>query len=82
MVLLADKRHDDLSNYRVDRMTGIEILDSDASYNEIFIGKIDKGLTRWILQLGKDAKVWKPKILEDLVKEEILNMKNIYHIIK
>lgn len=38
-------------------MKGIEILDSDASYNEIFIGKIDKGLTRWILQLGKDAKV-------------------------
>lgn len=29
-LVLADKRHDDLSNYRVDRMKGIEVLDDDA----------------------------------------------------
>lgn len=29
-LVLADKRHDDLANYRVDRMKGVEILDSEA----------------------------------------------------
>ncbi|GKZ02438.1 hypothetical protein ANS017_03010 [Paraclostridium bifermentans] len=29
-LVLADKRHDDLSNYRVDRMKGVEILDGEG----------------------------------------------------
>lgn len=29
-LVLADKRHDDLSNYRIDRMKNIEVIDSEA----------------------------------------------------
>ena len=138
-LILADKRHNDLSNYRVDRMKNIEVLDikqrdlneikecrggfnpaiyskksfkmfpgnentveikfkrnllnfmidefgddiaivdnHDGSYNGKFVAKIGKGLARWILQLGNDAKVIAPYELVKAVKQELTDMIKLY----
>lgn len=138
-LVLADKKHNDLSNYRIDRMKNIVILNekarclneiddckngfnlaiyskksfkmfsgyegevevkfnqnllnfmidefggnidisnnSDGSYNGKFIAKIGKGLARWILQLGDDAIILSPESLKEEIKNELLDMINLY----
>lgn len=138
-LVLADKRHNDVSNYRIDRMKNIEVLAIDARcLNEIedckggfnpaiyskksfkmfpgeeniveisfesnllnfmidefgrdikimkttdnryrgeFAAKTGIGLARWILQLGKDVRVIRPKTLKEYIKKEILEMIRIY----
>ena len=138
-LVLADRRHNDLSNYRIDRMKNIELLDdvarclkeikdckvgfnpaiyskksfkmfpgeenvvevifnsnllnfmidefgdnikiiknNDNSYTGEFIAKTGVGLARWILQLGKDVTVIRPKTLKENIKKEILEMIRLY----
>ena len=138
-LVLADKKHNDLSNYRVDRMKSILVLENEArcldevndckngfnpalyskksfkmfpgdesvveirfkknllnfmidefgsdidinnnddgSYNGRFSAKVGKGLARWIFQLGKDAVVVSPNKLKEEIKNELLEMSNLY----
>ena len=138
-LVLASNKHSNLSNYRIDRMKNINILDEDArclddikdckggfnvalyskksfkmftgeeesvdikfnsnllnfmidefgddieikknddgTYNGRFMAKVGKGLARWILQLGKDAVVLWPSRLKEEVREELVQMVNLY----
>mgnify|MGYP004531949923 CR=1 FL=1 len=62
-LVLASNKHNDLSNYRVDRMKNINILDEDA---------------RWTLQLGKYTVVIWSRNLKEEVKKELIEMVNLY----
>ena len=62
-LVLASNKHNDLSNYRVDRMKNINILDEDA---------------RWTLQLGKYTVVILSRNLKEEVKKELIEMVNLY----
>ena len=138
-LILVSGKHNDLSNYRVDRMKNIEVIDTtarclddikdckdgfnpvmyskksfkmfpgeeslveiqfkknllnfmidefgddieiadngDGTYNGRFIGKVGKGLARWIFQLGKDAVVVSPDRLKEEVKYELMDMMGLY----
>ena len=48
------------------------------SYTGKFMAKIGEGLVRWILQLGTDGIVVKPRYLKDLLKEEVEKLNKIY----
>ena len=133
--------HDDLTNYRIDKMKNVKVLDEDAkplekingcedgyfnaaiyskrnfkmfsgedcevtlqikpqllnliidelggdvdiykldedTYQVNFSAKFGIGLTKWILQLGADAKVIAPEKLRDDVKENIEKMMELYN---
>lgn len=69
-----------LLNFMIDSFGDDIIIEinEDDSYTGKFIAKIGEGLVRWILQLGTDGTVLKPKHLRDLLKKEIEKLNKIY----
>ena len=69
-----------LINAIIDRFgKGVNIVDKDETTFTIQIeAAVTKGLIRWILNWGSDAKVLEPNHVIDEVKEELLKAYNIY----
>ena len=74
------KFNSNLLNFMIDEFgDDIEIKkNDDGTYNGRFMAKVGKGLARWILQLGKDAVVLWPSRLKEEVREELVQMVNLY----
>lgn len=69
-----------LINAVIDRFgKDVTIIDKDdKTFTIRFNGAINEGLIRWVLNWGADAVVISPRVLVNMIKEEVTKMHHIY----